>query len=124
LKLDHVSRVRAQAEWFPQRQRCGLIEAGADASEDLAPTLFPQRQRCGLIEAPVRVADRISVTPFPQRQRCGLIEAPVRVADRISVTPFPQRQRCGLIEALTTRRTTGLRRWCFRSGNAAASLKR
>jgi len=37
--------------------------------------MFPQRQRCGLIEAPSTASSVSMIAWFPQRQRCGLIEA-------------------------------------------------
>ncbi len=37
---------------------------------------FPQRDRCGLIEALHMIVDWLRQEPgFPQRDRCGLIEA-------------------------------------------------
>jgi len=36
---------------FPQRDRCGLIEAKGSVSASATHISFPQRDRCGLIEA-------------------------------------------------------------------------
>jgi len=41
--------------------------------------VFPQRYRCGLIEARIVVTVTPNLRAFPQRYRCGLIEAAARV---------------------------------------------
>ena len=85
---------------------------------------FPQRQRCGLIEAARRrAASSRSRARFPQRQRGGLIEASARSrSGRHNSTGFRSGNAAASLKHRRSPRSEG-NVVSFRSGNAAASLK-
>jgi len=58
--------------YFPQPSR---TPGKTDVLREFARGRFPQRQRCGLIEAASVMPAAPGAVGFPQRQRCGLIEA-------------------------------------------------